>query len=572
MRKIFFSLFLFFGFCLSGFSYDPIEVFDTHFLGDDDRVFFYIQEMDLGFLAFFADTKKAEVNYIFCDRSEADELKKIAFEAKVLIKSVDYRYSYDKEDIYNKIVNKISFFAPNLNEKYDETEDLGFVKLNLYMTDTVIKNNENLSEQTDDIEIKETDNQPIEKKQSKKLSKTNSSKNALLSVWSFTDEIQTMIEYYYKKDFPDKEFDYRLIPTDSFSSKLDTTFKNKSTEPDIFTLEDSFVRNYVEKGGDYLLDLTDIYNEIRDKTITYAAKVGSYKGKVYALSWLACPGAMFYRRSLAKKYLGTDDPSFIQKRVSTWDDFLSTAETLKRNSNGKCVIVASMGDLFIPYKYSRKHPWVVNGKLEFDPVMKDYMDMCKTLKNRNFEGRQTQWADGWFDGMKGELKNEKGMEVEVFSYFLPTWGLHYVLKANAPETSGDWAMIQGPSAYYWGGTWLAINKKAENPEEAKKMLKYIVSNDVFLENWAKDTGDLTTSIAATDKIKDTFNEPFLGGQNQYTLFEEIAKKINGDLRQSSDDLIEALFGECVAAYVNDEKSKVEAIEEFRKEVKRQLGF
>ena len=44
----------------------------------------------------------------------------------------------------------------------------------------------------------------------------------------------------------------------------------------------------------------------------------------------------------------------------------------------------------------------------------------------------------------GVLADESGNQKEVFSYFLPTWGLHYVLKTNAPETSGDWAMCAGP--------------------------------------------------------------------------------------------------------------------------------
>lgn len=393
-----------------------------------------------------------------------------------------------------------------------------------------------------------------------------------LVIWSFTDELQTMVEKYYKPDHPGVEVEYSLTPTDQFPNKLDPVLANGNGAPDVFALEDAFVRKYVEQGEDLMLDLTDVYNEIKGKMISYPADVGSYNGKVYGLSWQACPGAMFYRRSLAKKYFGTDDPAEVQKKVANWNAFLDAAEFLKNKSNGKCVIVSTTGDLFKPFQGARKQPWVVGGKLVIDPAMKDYMDMCKTLKDKGYEGRQGQWAEGWFAGMKGELKDEKGNEVEVFSYFLPTWGLHYVLKPNAPDTSGDWAMCAGPAAYRWGGTWVGAYKNTKVPELAKEFIKYVATDDSFLERWAKDTGDMVSNNNVINKIKDTYNEPFLGGQNHYAEFAAMANNVDGKLTQGTDQAIEGIWGECVAAFINGEKTKEEALAEFADQVNQTLGF
>lgn len=393
-----------------------------------------------------------------------------------------------------------------------------------------------------------------------------------LVIWSFTDELQTMVEKYYKVDHPEVEVEYSLTPTDQFPNKLDPVLANGNGAPDVFALEDAFVRKYVEQGEDLLLDLTDVYNEIKGKMISYPADVGSYNGKVYGLSWQACPGAMFYRRSLAKKYFGTDDPAEVQKKVSDWNAFLDAAEFLKNKSNGKCVIVSTTGDLFKPFQGARKQPWVVGGKLTIDPAMKDYMDMCKLLKDKGYEGRQGQWAEGWFAGMKGELKDEKGNEVEVFSYFLPTWGLHYVLKPNAPDTTGDWAMCAGPAAYRWGGTWVAAYKNTKVPELAKEFIKYVATDDSFLERWAKDTGDMVSNNNVINKIKDTYQEPFLGGQNHYAAFAAMANNVDGKLTQGTDQAIEGIFGEATAAYINGEKSKEDALADFADQVSQTLGF
>lgn len=391
-----------------------------------------------------------------------------------------------------------------------------------------------------------------------------------LVIWSFTDELKNMVDNYYVPTHPAVQVEYSLTPTDQFPNKLDPVLASGQGAPDVFALEDSFVRKYVESG--LLLDLTDVANEVKSKMLAYPIEVATYNGKVYGLSWQATPGAMFYRRSLAKKYFGTDDPAEIQKIVGSIDLFMKAAETLKAKSGGSAVIVSSTGDMFNVFKGARKAPWVVDGKLNVDPALLSYLDNVKILKEKGYEGRQGQWSEGWFAGMKGELKDEAGKPVEVFSYMLPTWGLHYVLKTNAPATSGDWAMCAGPAPYRWGGTWVGAFKGTKNVAAAKEFIKYVATDDAFLEKWAKDTGDFVSNSVVISKIKDTFSEPFLGGQNHYAAFAEMAKNVDGKLTQGTDQAIEALFNEAATAYVNGEKTKDAAVADFKAQVSAQLGL
>lgn len=393
-----------------------------------------------------------------------------------------------------------------------------------------------------------------------------------LVVWSFTDELQTMIDKYYKVDRPDVEVEYSLTPTDQFPNKLDPVLASGNGAPDVFALEDAFVRKYVEQGDKLMLDLTDVYNEVKSKMIPYPAEVGMKDGKVYGLSWQACPGAYFYRRSLAKKYLGSDDPATVQKAFANWDTFLATARDLKKASGGKCVILSTTGDLFKPFQGARKGPWIQGGKLVVDPAMEDYMKMAKTLKDEGLEGRQGQWSEGWFAGFKGELKDEAGKPVEVFGTFLPTWGLHYVLKPNAGNTAGDWGMIAGPAPYRWGGTWVGAYKGTKVPKLAKDFIKYVATDDGFLTKWAKDTGDVVSNNNVINAIKDTYSEPFLNGQNHYAEFAAMANNVDGKLNQGTDQAVEGFWGEAVGSYVNGEKSMDDAIADFKQHVKDELGF
>jgi multiple sugar transport system substrate-binding protein len=393
-----------------------------------------------------------------------------------------------------------------------------------------------------------------------------------LVIWSFTDELANMTNnpnWGYKATHPGVDVEYSQTPSDQFQAKVDPVLQTGQGAPDIIALESAFVRKYVESGK--LLDITDIYNAAKDKLLAYPVEVGSYKGKVYGMSWQACPGALFYRRTLAKKYLGTDDPKVVQGYFTDFNKFLETAESLQKKSNGACVVVSSLGDLRNSFLSARKDSWIVKGNVVVDPAMEQYMDICKTLHDNKWEGRVGQWSEGWFAGMKGELKNEAGRPVEVFSYFLPTWGLHYVLKTNAPGTSGDWAMVQGPSAYRWGGTWVGAYKGTKNKEAAKEFIRYVTTDDSFLESWAKETGDVVSNINVINKIKDTYSEPYLGGQNHYAEFAEMAKNVNGRLLQGSDEAIEAMFDEATAAYVNGEKTKAQAIADFKSQAQAQFG-
>ncbi|MBR4081401.1 MAG: extracellular solute-binding protein, partial [Clostridia bacterium] len=83
----------------------------------------------------------------------------------------------------------------------------------------------------------------------------------VLNVWSFTNELETMIEKYYKPTHPNVEIKYTLYPTDGgeYTSKVDAIMASAATSdeaPDIFTLEAAFVKKYVN--SDVTADLAKV--------------------------------------------------------------------------------------------------------------------------------------------------------------------------------------------------------------------------------------------------------------------------------------------------------------------------
>ncbi|MBP5794382.1 MAG: carbohydrate ABC transporter substrate-binding protein, partial [Spirochaetaceae bacterium] len=98
------------------------------------------------------------------------------------------------------------------------------------------------------------------------------------------------------------------------------------------------------------------------------------------------------------------------------------------------------------------------------------------------------------------------------------------------------------------------------------------ADPTFLERLANDTGDVVSNKNVVNKIKDSYSEPFLGGQNHYAAFANMVDNINGSLTQGSDQAIETLFSECVTAYIKGEKNKAAALTTFKQQVAETLGY
>lgn len=391
-----------------------------------------------------------------------------------------------------------------------------------------------------------------------------------LRFWTYTDELKKIIDDFYLKSHPDVSFDFSFISSDRFVQSLDAVLATGKEVPDLITLEASFLRKYVESGK--LMDISDIAKEAAKKQLAYPVDFATHNGKVYALTWQAAPGALYYRRSLAKKYLGTDDPEKVQAMLSDFDGFMKTAELLGGKSKGKCLITVSPDDIFTACVGARKGPWVVDGKISVDPAMEKYMDMAGTLTEKGYVSRYEMWSEAWFDGMKDRMTDSNGKPAEVFCYLFPGWGLHYVLKQTARDTSGDWAMIEGPSPYFWGGSWVGIYNGTEKAEQARAFLRYMVIDNTFAAGWAEYSGDFISNRETAAKIKKSYSEPYLGGQNHYAAFLETAGKVNGKLGQPTDRQIESLFLEAVGRYVNGTESREKALESFRKTAAEKLGL
>jgi len=401
----------------------------------------------------------------------------------------------------------------------------------------------------------------------------------VLNVWSFTNEIMTMAVAF-EKTHPDVDVVYTMIPMTNgeYQTKLMATLGTDQV-PDVVALEAAFVKSYVE--SDFLADLGDLMTYAEEnKTYKFVTDVGTADGVTKAYAYQATPGALFYRRSLAKEYFGTDDPAEMQAILSDMDKYAAAAEVVKEKSDGNTYMVASNGDFMNLFYANREQPWVVDGVLTVDPMVDKMVETVKLFRDNGYEAKATQWQEGWFAGMNDSLVDAEGNPKKIFSYFLPTWGLPYVLAPNATSadgsttTVGDWAVITGPLPYQWGGTWLGVMKETKNMDLAKEFVRFCTLDQENLTNWAtgvytneylkaidpqvpddqyQAAGDFVSSQVVVEKITASFDDSemskFLGGQNSYGGFAEAAPTVTARLMQGSDDAIQRALNDPLNSYL-----------------------
>ena len=145
---------------------------------------------------------------------------------------------------------------------------------------------------------------------------------------------------------------------------------------------------------------------------------------------------------------------------------------------------------------------------------------------------------------------------------------------KASTTVGDWAVIEGPLPYQWGGTWMGVMKETKNFDLAKEFVRFCTLDEENLTNWAtgvytneylkaidptvpegqfQAAGDFVGSQVVVEKITAGFDNSdlskFLGGQNSYGGFAAAAPNVNARLMQGSDDAIQRALNDPLNSYL-----------------------
>lgn len=382
----------------------------------------------------------------------------------------------------------------------------------------------------------------------------NDAMSGTLEIWSSGEELGRFVEGF-NKIYPNITVKITVVPNSEFIAKITPTLASGQGAPDIFTGESDYVKYLVESG--YWEDLRQKPYNVTDTNDIwdYVVSVGTDStGAIRALSWQASPGSIMYRRDMALTVLGTDDPEKVGAMLATNKAMLEVADKMKKSG---LKMFASWQDIMNMQFSNRAKPWVVDGKLNIDDSMIEFMDMAKTISENGYDLNVDPWAPEWTAAVESD---------DTFCYVLPSWGYQFVVKPAANTTIGKWAMCQGPVPYVKGGTWLGIYKDSANKNLAWAFLEYCCLNSEAQQAYASQYGEYVSLKSADEALAAGQGEEVLGGQNPFSFYNEQMSKIPNDLMTAYDGIINNAFLSATKSYALGSLSKEKAIQTFKDDV------
>ena len=400
--------------------------------------------------------------------------------------------------------------------------------------------------------------------------------NEKIIVWSLAEDLKTFAEYYEEKN-QGKEVEVTVIAPADYPTKLTTALRGKASVPDVIVGEPQMLPNFFEAG--FFEDLTqDPYNadEYKDKLVDYVYKAGSDEdGVLRALTYQITPGGITYRRDIAKEVWGNDDPDFIAEKFKDVTTIVETGKELKEKGYR---VFADTGSLRWFVYGNDAEPWVKDNKLMMTEDRLAYLDAAVKLYQDDLTAFAPEWSAAWYASMNGEIPVDaewteedelaelEGDKTEVFSYALPTWGT-LILRDNAKDTAGKYAVTTGPNSYFSGGTFIGISSYSKNKEAAWDFVKFCTLDEEVAQWWIEESnGDVVALKSVLEANKD-YENPLLGGQKSYEFWLEESEKVDYSLKTKYDDQIDKYYGQAIEAVQKGEKSKEDALKEFYNNVK-----
>ncbi len=312
------------------------------------------------------------------------------------------------------------------------------------------------------------------------------------------------------------------------SEKYDNLFKS-GDDLDVYFCEADWALKYIND-DEKTLPLADLGLGDSDfaNIYSYTDEIGkSSDGVRKGVSWQAAAGGFQYRSDLAQEYLGVTSPEEMQAAIGDWDKFVEAAQTVSEKSSGKTALADTLGGMWQAYACGRTTPWVVDNALQIDDFCKEFADTAKALWDCGGVTKNGQWTDEW---------TAAGTNDTCMGYFVSTWGFGgFALDAAGGEggaTYGKWAVCQGPQPFFWGGTWIVVNPKTDNGEEARDFIISATSNEDQMSTYAVNKPEYVNNSKVMDDLissNTVFNEKItnnLGGQNFYAELADNAKTID----------------------------------------------
>lgn len=380
-----------------------------------------------------------------------------------------------------------------------------------------------------------------------------SAQGKVFNIYAWNEEFKGFFEKYYT--VPEGvTVNWIINPSDGgvYQDKLDAALLAQSSasddeKVDMFLAEADYITKYADSS--LTQDITKI--GVTDFSTQYAYTLDACSdanGVRKGVSFQCCPSALIYRRSIAKDMFGTDDPATVQDKLSDWSKFEAVAADAKAKGY---FMTASFAETFRVFSNNCTSAWVDgSNNLVFDSQITKWIEQTKKFSDNGY----TIPTAGIWDAEKNDQMYATG---KTLCFFGPAWYFNFCMgNAMDPELgcSGDWAIIEGPQAHFWGGTWLLAATGSDNTEMIADIMNTFTNNEEVCSNLVKNENQYPNNTKVVEKFANdaTYGNAFLGGQNDIAIFAGMTGNIKWENHTIYDQILNEGLQDALKGYFTGE--------------------
>jgi len=348
---------------------------------------------------------------------------------------------------------------------------------------------------------------------------TKSSDGKSFEFWSFTQINQKADVDVYKQKHPDIQVKLTEVGSTTETATALTAALAGGKVPDLVLIQGDDLPKFMQ-APDNFVDLNTLgADQIKGDYLDWViAQPTTPDGKIIGIPTDVGGLAVAYRKDLFKTAGLPTDRTEVSNSWKTWDQFLEVGKKYTK-ATGKKFLDNTPTSVFFQavnqgtnryYDQDRNPIWDTN------PEVRSAFDLALKADAANISAKQSTFQAGWTAGMaKGDFA--------VVS--APSWMLN-AIKTNAPTTNGKWDIASIPgSAGNWGGSFLAIPKRAKNPQAAWNYIKEMQSPAGQLAHFLSQGSLPTTPSVYSDPQLVGRTEPFFSDAPIGKIYTDSAKAI-----------------------------------------------
>ncbi len=349
-------------------------------------------------------------------------------------------------------------------------------------------------------------------------------------IYAWNEEFKGFFEKYYT--VPEGvEVVWTIVPNDNgqYQDALDLALMNQDSAAaddkiDMFLAESDYIVKYTNT--DYTQDIRPLGVTNFSNAYPYTVEAASdANGVVKGVSFQCCPAGLIYRKSIAEAVLGTSDPDEVQAMLSDWDKFNDVAAKMK---DAGYLMTASFAETFRVFSNNTTSAWVdADNNLVIDPAIQTWMDQAEMFVENGYTLTSGIWD--------AETTAEMAKDGRAFCYFGPAWYYNFSMGPafgedavkEGTDTIGDWGLIEGPQAHFWGGTWLLAATGSDNPTMLADVMDTFINDEDVCSALVENEAQFTNNKVVNQKYAENpdFGNAYLGGQNDTAVFVGMADNI-----------------------------------------------